>query len=976
VAKPDFRKVRPLAGCSITEVPVHAFLASGLYILSGICIYAAVNHLSVGLRRPLDTKHLLFSGMCFSTMAYAIFNVLAMQATDIGSFVWALKWDLAFFAFLFLIFPWFIAFYTNRFPWPLLIGLNVVFIILFMANLTQPFSLQYDHLDRLQILQLPWGESVTNGVGQSGYWFYAGIASLCLAYGYALYALGRLYRLERRRADLWMMFAIGLFFATSIIGILVRLSLVNFIQPGPFGFLVTVVFMSVSLSYKTQQQLLTSENRFRSMVEQSPFSIQMLSPDGLTREVNRAWEKLWGISAKQINNYNVLQDNRLIEKGVMQYIEAAFTGEAVEVPPIVYNPSDNPVVIGPGKDRWVRAFVYPIKDQTDKITDVIMIHEDVTDKKRVEDAIRLIASGVSSANGDLFFRQLVQSLAELFNADYAVIGAIDEHDGQRVNTLAFYAQGEIVPNINYALEGTPCENIVGKSTCAYPDKVQELFPKDQFLARNSVQSYIGTPLFDIQHRPLGLISILDRKSIVHIESMKEILEIFSARASAELQRMQAEAHIRRMAYEDYLTGLASRARLHECLITELNRARSSRECGILLMIDLDHFKTINDALSHDVGDEVLRSVGRRLHDVAGDRALVARLGGDEFAVLLNAETASMLEAEYVAQILAQKIMEKLLSPVFVGERAITVGASIGGVVFPENGESELDILRHADMALYLAKSHGRANTRFYHQGLQAAATNRLQLEEGLRHVIDNNELELYFQPQVDTAGKFTGAEALLRWHHPEMGSISPGIFIPVAEETGLIHPIGRWVLDRACSALNTWLQTGVPFTGHLSVNVSPWQFARPDFVSQVEECLKLYQLEAHYLMLEITETALLHDLVGAIDKLKTLQASGLKISLDDFGTGYASLAHIKNLPLDEIKIDQSFVSELDRKEDHPLVESILAIGRHMKLAVIAEGVETEIQRDILLQLGCVNFQGYLFSRPLPEKEFLQWLGGN
>ena len=955
---------------------MHEIIVQCLYVLAGICSYAAINHLSVGLRRPFDATHLLFSAMCLLMVPFAAFHVLTMHATSISEFIWALKWDIAFPLLFFVLFPWFIALYTKKSPRFLVAGLSALFMLLFMVNLTQPFSLQYDHIDGLRTLHLPWGELVTLMTGHNDSWTYVTLIGLLTAFGYAFFALGNHYRRERRGADLSMMLSIMLFFISSIVGLLVRLSIINFTQPGPFGFLAMVIIMSAALSRKTQQQLRISENRFRSLVEQSPFSIQMLAPDGRTREVNPAWEKLWGVKAEQIANYDILQDRQLIEKGAMSYIEMAFAGTATEIPPIVYNPADNPVVTGPVKDRWVRAFIYPIKDEAEKITDVVMMHEDVTDKKRVEDAIRLIASGVSSVTVDDFFNQLVQSIAKLFNADYAFIGALDEHDERRVNTLAFYAQGVIVPNINYALEGTPCENIVGRSTCAYPSKVQDLFPNDLFLSRNGVESYIGAPLFDVRNRPLGLISILDRKPIEYIEQMKEILEIFSARASAELQRMQAERFIRRMAYEDYLTGLASRARLHEGLTAELNRARSSRECGALLLIDLDHFKTINDALSHDVGDEVLRAVGRRLHEVAGDRTLVARLGGDEFAVLINTKTANILEAEYAAQALAQKIMEKLLSPIFVGERALTVGASIGGVVFPENGETELDILRHADMALYLAKSHGRANTQFYHPSLQTAATNRLHLEEGLRYVIANDELELYFQPQVDASGKLTGAEALLRWHHPEMGNIPPDIFIPVAEETGLIHSIGRWVLDQACSRLNAWLKTGIPFTGHLSVNVCPWQFTRPDFVSQVEECIRLYQIDTRYLMLEITETALLYDLEDAIDKLKTLRALGLRISLDDFGTGYASLAHLKNLPLDEIKIDQSFVSELDPKEEHPLVESMLAIGRHMKLAVIAEGVETEMQRDILLQLGCVNFQGYLFSRPLPENEFVQWLSKN
>jgi EAL domain-containing protein (putative c-di-GMP-specific phosphodiesterase class I) len=277
------------------------------------------------------------------------------------------------------------------------------------------------------------------------------------------------------------------------------------------------------------------------------------------------------------------------------------------------------------------------------------------------------------------------------------------------------------------------------------------------------------------------------------------------------------------------------------------------------------------------------------------------------------------------------------------------------------------------MALYRAKNQGRGNVQFYLPDLLTAATSRLHLEEGLRHVIANRELKLHFQPQVDHHGNMIGAEALLRWHHPDMGDIPPTTFIPVAEETGLIHPIGRWVLDQACASLKSWLKAGIPFHGHLSINVCPWQFVHTDFVTLVQECITHHQIDPQWLMLELTETALLYDLEDTIAKLKALRSLGLKISMDDFGTGYSSLAYLKDLPLDQIKIDRAFISELDSTQKHPLVETMISIGRHMQLDVIAEGVETEMQRKILVELGCVNFQGYFFSLPLPENEFAEWL---
>ena len=240
-------------------------------------------------------------------------------------------------------------------------------------------------------------------------------------------------------------------------------------------------------------------------------------------------------------------------------------------------------------------------------------------------------------------------------------------------------------------------------------------------------------------------------------------------------------------------------------------------------------------------------------------------------------------------------------------------------------------------------------------------------------MIANNELELHFQPQVDADGRMVGAEALLRWHHPELGEISPAIFIPVAEETGLIHGIGSWVLEQACSKLAQWLRDGIEFNGHLSVNVCPWQFARPDFVDQVRRTLATHEIDVRHLTLELTETALLYDIKETIEKLQALRALGLTVALDDFGTGYSSLAYLKDLPLDLIKIDKAFVNEISTGSEHRLLESIIAISGYMRLGVIAEGVESTTQRDVLIGLGCKHFQGYLFSRPLPENNFLEWI---
>lgn len=945
----------------------------GMLVLAGICGFAGINHLLLGFHQRPNVSQLLFAGLCLLMIPLTISQILIFQAANKREFIQALNWSFSVLCLFYGLFPWFIARHTGKLPLPLLIGLSTLFALFFVVNQTQPYSLQYQHFEGIRTLQLPWGELVTRGIGDNSVWTYLTIAAVFMAHGYALYAIGERYRRESRGTDLAMLLAVGVFLLASAQGILVRLSVIDFIELGSFGYLLMVIIMSAAYSRELQSHLQNSERRFRSLIEQSPFSIQLLSPDGYTRQVNPAWKKLWGVKDEGFGLYNILQDKQLFEKGVMSYLEKGFISQATAIPPIIYNPTDNPVGQGPFRDRWVKGYIYPIKDLTGMITDVVLMHEDVTDKKRVEDALRLIAAGVSAETGEAFFQQLTQNLAKLFDAEYAFIGELDAGEVLRINTLAVCAHGQTATDFSYPLAGTPCANVMGQTTCAYPLGAQQLFPEDQLLVEMGIEGYIGTPLFDAQGQPLGLIVVLDTKPLKHIEQMQEMLEIFAARAGSELQRRRAETHIRRMAYYDYLTGLANRAHLHEHLSEVLRKVRLGEEIGVLLLIDLDHFKTINDALSHDVGDEVLRAVGRRLDKVVAERGFVARMGGDEFVVLQRMGMSSMLGAEESARELARQILEKLLSPLFVGDRTFNLGASIGVVLFPENGESELDIMRHADMALYRAKHLGRGNIQFYSLEMHDIATNRLQLENGLRCAVGNGELELYFQAQVDINDQCVGAEALLRWHHPELGDIAPDTFIPITEETGLIHTIGPWVLDQACSKLAVWLTTGVPFTGYLSINVCPWQFSRPDFVEQVLHALTKYGIDPGRLMLELTETALLLDLDDAIEKLTVLRKQGIKVSMDDFGTGYSSLAYLRDLPLDQIKIDKSFVNELSNAVEHPLIESMIAISHHMRLPVIAEGVETEVQREILIQFGCKSFQGFLFCRPLPERDFIKWL---
>ena len=566
------------------------------------------------------------------------------------------------------------------------------------------------------------------------------------------------------------------------------------------------------------------------------------------------------------------------------------------------------------------------------------IVRDVSARRRSEAALRDIAAGVSGQSGDAFFKNMVLSLSKLFAARHSFIGLLDEDNPNIINTLAVSTDGIILENLSYPLEQTPCEHVVGQKTCTYPRNVQKLYPQDKLLQELGAESYIGTPLYNNINEPIGLVVIMDNKPMAELDQVKPILEIFASRAGAELERVQAEKHIRRMAFEDYLTGLANRAALHEHMSIILKHSAIKSQSGAMILIDLDHFKTINDALSHDVGDHVLKMVGQRLQDICDEQVYLARVGGDEFVAILNNEKdMSQDEFERHTRKFAQNIVTKISKPLHLDDRILSIGASIGIVSFPEQGKNELDIMRRADMALYRAKNLGRGNIQFYESSLQEVVDDRLQIERGLRHAIAKKELKLHYQPQFNVSGEVIGAEALLRWSHSELGEISTDRFIPVAEETGLIHSIGEWVINEACRHLQEWQQKKILFNGHLAINVSAWQFSNPEFVTEIINSIAEYNLQPQQIVLELTETALLHDLEETKSKLVKLRSIGIKIALDDFGTGYSSLAYLKDMTMDILKIDQAFISELSTNNTHPLVETIISMGQHMNLEVVEIG---------------------------------------
>ncbi|WP_232096411.1 EAL domain-containing protein [Denitratisoma oestradiolicum] len=436
------------------------------------------------------------------------------------------------------------------------------------------------------------------------------------------------------------------------------------------------------------------------------------------------------------------------------------------------------------------------------------------------------------------------------------------------------------------------------------------------------------------------------------------------------ERKQAEADIERLAFFDSLTQLPNRNQLHERLRQALAASMRRGGHGALLFIDLDDFKTLNDTRGHRAGDLLLLEAAQRLQSCVRTEDFVARLGGDEFVVMLESLSADAEEAALQAETVGEKILALTRLPYWIEQHEQHSTASLGITLFSGQGHTADELLKRADAAMYRAKTAGRNTMRFFDPGLQASLEARTLLEAALRRALPEGQLLLHYQAQVNAMGQVVGAEALLRWQHPTRGMVSPMQFISLAEESGLIIPIGGWVLETACAQLNQWEKMPVARGLKLSVNVSARQFRQADFVPQVSEILQRMGTNPALLKIELTESLVLDDVTGTIEKMHALKAMGVRCSMDDFGTGYSSLSYLKRLPLDQLKIDRSFVRDIATDEgDAVIVQTIIGMAHNLGLDVIAEGVETEAQQEFLVRHGCTVFQGFLFSRPLPVAEF-------
>jgi diguanylate cyclase (GGDEF)-like protein/PAS domain S-box-containing protein/hemerythrin-like metal-binding protein len=701
------------------------------------------------------------------------------------------------------------------------------------------------------------------------------------------------------------------------------------------GLHVLVVMHDITDHKLMEARLKLGESRLRTIIENEPECIKIVDAKGHLLQMNAA-----GLTIIEADSIEQVAGQPVIEVIAPEYRKAytelhqrVLAGDTMQM--------EYEVVGLKGGRCWVETHAVPMKEADGNVVH-LAVTRDISARKQAEQDMRIAAIVFESQEGmmvtDVYntilrvnkaFTEITgYSSEDVLGKDPKILQS-DRHD------QGFYRSMWDSVNLNGKWEGEIWNR--RKNGEIYPEYLTIKAVKDR---EGNVTHYVGT-LIDITHR----------------------------KAAAE--------EIERLAFYDPLTNLPNRRLLQDRLKPALASSQRSGRKGALLFIDLDNFKALNDTLGHDMGDLLLQQVAQRLTACVREDDTVARLGGDEFVVMLEYLSEHSFEAATQTEIIGNKILAVINLPFHLESYEYICTPSIGATLFDGQQHNVEELLKHADIAMYQAKTSGRNTLRFFDPKMQEIVAARVALEEELRRAFRTQQFVLYYQVQVKSSGSPFGAEALIRWSHPELGPIPPAEFIPVAEETGLILVIGHWVLETACRQLKKWQQS--PHTSELvlSVNVSGKQFFQDNFVDQVVACVHNNDINPMLLKLELTESILLEDIQETIAIMEALVKYGVQFSLDDFGTGYSSLQYLKKLPLSQLKIDQSFVRDIAvDSSDETIVRTIIAMANTLNLSVIAEGVETEEQRQILQSNGCETCQGYLFSKPLPIELFERYLVHN
>ncbi len=690
-------------------------------------------------------------------------------------------------------------------------------------------------------------------------------------------------------------------------------------------------FRDISERKASAERLQQAKQFMDTLVDNMPVMVFLKRAGDLRFELfNRAGESLVGYPASALLGKN---DHELFPKEQADAF-AAEDRRALASDAVVEIPEER-VITADGETRYLRTRKVALRDPSGRPTHLLGISLDITESKRAQEALRIAAATfethdaimVTDANANILrvnraFEKITGYAAQEVLGNNPRVLASGRHDRE------FYA-GMWRDLLS---EGTWEGEVWDRR------KNGQIYPKWSTI----------TALKD----PAGV-------TTEYVAIFRDITE-----------RMQAEAEIRNLAFYDALTELPNRRLFLDRFNSALAASARSKLCGAVFFLDMDKFKVLNDTHGHGAGDRFLIEVAARIKFCVRDVDTVARIGGDEFVVLVGGLGETIDESSQKAALIAEKIRSSLAVPYQIGSHKYHSSPSIGVCLYCGEQTTVDDLIRYADVAMYQAKASGRNTVRFYDPILQQAAESRAALESDLRQAIAERQFQLYYQIQIDQERRPVGAEALIRWQHPQRGMISPADFIPVAEESLLIVDIGRWVLDEACRQLAAWQRSDATRGLQLAINVSAHQFRMPDFVELVESAILRHRIDAGGLKLELTETVILDDIAEVVRKMHALKGLGVRLSLDDFGTGYSSLSYLKRLPIDQIKIDQSFIRDLSSDpSDAMMVVTIIDMARNYRLHVIAEGVETEAQHDFLRAHACTAFQGFLFGKPVPIETF-------
>ena len=638
-----------------------------------------------------------------------------------------------------------------------------------------------------------------------------------------------------------------------------------------------------------------------------------------------------------------------------------------------------------GRKQWISTTKVPLRNDCNEIFGVAGISRDVTERKlayalRHEEAQILEMIAMSAPLGDVL-EHLVLLMESQFKGIFGSVLLLDE-TGAR---LRHGAAPSLPSAYTKAIDGVCIGPKAGScGTAAYlreavfvADVATDPRWEDYkgLAAEHGLRSCWSTPILSHQGAVLGTFAMYAKEVREPTEAEASLIDVATRIAGIAIERKLAEDRIHFMANHDVLTGLPNRALLNDRLSQAILHAQRYGRWVTVLFVDLDNFKFVNDSLGHNAGDELLKTIAKRMVDCIRATDTVVRLGGDEFVVVLSDQPKT---ADSISETV-QKIQSTIAEPVCLDGHDLRVTSSLGVATYPDDGADADALLANADAAMYRAKDLGRDNFQFYTPELNTKVHEKFLLQGELRNAVARSEFVLHYQPQVDLRTRTVFAvEALVRWDHPKLGMIPPMKFIPMAEQTGLIVPIGDWVLREACRQNKAWQSAGLPPVV-VSVNVSARQFREKNLINRVASALKESGLEAKYLELEVTESLIMQDVELAVSTMKDLQGLGVQLSIDDFGTGYSSLSALKTFPVSRLKIDKSFIDGLLADEnDKAVAGAVISLGQTLNLRVIAEGVETEAQAELLRNINCDEMQGYLFSKPLPAEgieEFLRAKSG-